>query len=106
MSEEKVKLVTDIENQHPEIFKVPIGKFNVKDGSLNYFENLSETKEIPKVTEYEQYFWQKPKKNCRHCYERGYTGLDVLTKFYIPCRCIKPRFRTIGLRKNPKGEQK
>jgi hypothetical protein len=30
----------------------------------------------------------KPKKNCNHCYGRGYEGKDVNTGHYVPCRCL------------------
>ena len=31
-----------------------------------------------------------PKKGCRRCYGRGYTGVDASTKSPIPCSCIYP----------------
>jgi len=31
-----------------------------------------------------------PKKGCRHCYGRGYIGIDSSTKSPIPCSCIFP----------------
>ena len=41
----------------------------------------------------------EPKKNCKHCYGRGYTALDVNTKNPVACSCIyKTYFKT-----NPNG---
>lgn len=29
-----------------------------------------------------------PKKNCNHCYGRGYTGKDIITQTYVKCQCL------------------
>lgn len=31
-----------------------------------------------------------PKKGCKHCYGRGYVGIDTTTKSPVPCSCIFP----------------
>lgn len=33
-------------------------------------------------------FNPKPEKNCKHCYGRGYTAQNALTKAYVPCVCL------------------
>lgn len=38
-----------------------------------------------------RYLGMRPKANCQACEGRGYTGIDDLTKLFIPCRCIKRR---------------
>ena len=30
----------------------------------------------------------EPKKNCKHCYGRGYDGRNVNTNTYVPCTCL------------------
>jgi len=32
---------------------------------------------------------QEPKKNCKHCYGRGYTGKDIAFGRVTPCGCVK-----------------
>ena len=34
---------------------------------------------------------KKPKANCNHCYGRGYSGRNLKTQQYVPCRCIKAK---------------
>jgi hypothetical protein len=31
---------------------------------------------------------RKPKKNCKHCYGRGYIGWEKFSGNVIPCRCV------------------
>jgi ferredoxin-thioredoxin reductase catalytic subunit len=33
---------------------------------------------------------KQPKKNCKHCFGRGYTGLNAKDKSPIACTCIYP----------------
>lgn len=37
---------------------------------------------------------QDPRKNCKNCYGRGYTGFNTLTKQPITCHCIFPKAQT------------
>ena len=39
-----------------------------------------------KVTE--AFVEQMPKRNCRHCYERGTVGMDLKSGLWQPCRCL------------------
>lgn len=35
---------------------------------------------------------RKPKKNCGHCYGRGFIGyLNGIRAIPVPCRCVKPK---------------
>ena len=89
-----------VEETNPQLFQLPIGVYNLKVNGFYYFksEDIKENK-APEITEYEVYIWSKPKRNCNHCYGRGYFGIDIKSTFYIPCRCIKAKFRPVGFRK-------
>ena len=88
-----------IDNEENEIFdtgayQAPAASKAVIDTTKNEVRNLRE------LTPFEQFEVaskehnipvQKPKKNCKKCYERGYIGFETGTKVPIPCDCIFPK---------------
>ncbi len=60
--------------------------FNVYSGSV--FELQEE--ELKNLQEGEMPLEKAPKRNCKKCYGRGYTGKDKLKFIYQPCpQCIE-----------------
>ncbi len=57
-------------------------------GEILEFESkgqLEAAKKVRKLIELKG----KPKKSCKWCYGRGYTGYNTTKREYIVCRCIK-----------------
>lgn len=58
-----------------------------KTGEILEFDSivqLEAVKTVRKLVELKG----KPKKSCKQCYGRGYTGYNTLRREYIVCRCI------------------
>lgn len=54
----------------------------INDGKIIKME------EFRKLEKEERYIWNLPKKNCKHCYGRGYMGIDFKTQWKVPCKCV------------------
>lgn len=53
---------------------------------LNGFEDIGDFYNTLELLKQEK-LQRKPKKNCKHCYERGYIGLNVSNE-KIMCKCL------------------
>lgn len=62
---------------------------NVETGEIKKMQKLSkeEFDEIIQHPDRWAMLWKLPKKSCGHCYGRGYTGRDMRTGHFVPCRC-------------------
>lgn len=54
-------------------------------------DNLTPFQIIKLVAAQNQLEINDPKKDCKHCYGRGYLGVELLTKKPVPCQCIFPK---------------
>lgn len=64
---------------------------DMSSGEIVGREKIDPFDVIRKVAEKTGTKIQDPKKNCKHCYGRGYTARDAKTKSPIPCSCIYPK---------------
>jgi len=64
---------------------------DTKSGEIVKQENINPMDVIRKIAEKIGTKIQDPKKNCKHCFGRGYIGRDAKTKAPVPCNCIYPK---------------
>jgi len=58
------------------------------EGKIINRENLSPFEIIKAIAKENGTEIKDPAKNCSHCHERGFEGVDTITKMPIPCRCL------------------
>jgi len=61
---------------------------NTSEGKIVNKEDLTHFDMIKAIAKENGTELKEPARNCDHCYERGYEGIDVQTKMPIPCRCL------------------
>ena len=59
-------------------------------GKIVEFENDKALREAQKTGNWVE-LGQRPNPGCKRCRGRGWTGRDVTTGEYIPCKCVKAR---------------
>ncbi len=100
MSEEE----KDIEQQEGEQFETSKGYgqqydlpsdqdafVDVNKGEIIDKDELTPFEQIKIVAEKTGNVINDPKPSCKHCYGRGYQGIDSATRSPIPCNCIYPK---------------
>jgi len=70
------------------------------DGNVIKKEDLTPLAIIKTIAKENGTKIKDPSRGCKHCYERGYEGMDSVTKMPVPCRCL---FR--GKSKNEKESE-
>ena len=58
------------------------------DGKVINKEDLTPFDMIKAIAKENGTELKKPANGCKHCYGRGFEGLETLTKMPIPCRCL------------------
>jgi len=58
------------------------------EGKVINKEDLTPFEMIKAIAKQNNSEIEDPDKSCRHCYGRGYEGLDTKTKMPVPCRCL------------------
>lgn len=66
------------------------GYIDTGTGEVIDRENLTPWEVIRAIAAQTNTKIREPRKGCRHCYGRGYDGIDVKTRSPIPCNCIYP----------------
>jgi len=63
---------------------------DAKDGKVINKEDLTPFEMIKAIAQQTNTIIRNPKKDCKKCYGRGYSGIESKTRMPIPCNCIYP----------------
>ena len=92
--EEKERVIENQEELEKASYNLPEEEeiyVDEKDGSIKLDDDLSPFEKIQVIAKRNGVKVNEPKKNCKHCYGRGYTGFDIKQENYpVPCLCIFP----------------
>jgi len=62
--------------------------FMDSEGKVINKEDMTPFEIIKAIAVQNKHTLKDPKKNCKHCFERGYESIDSVTKMPVPCRCL------------------
>ena len=92
--EEKERVIEKQEDLEKASYNLPEDEeifVDEQDGSIKLDKDLSPFEKIQVVAKKNKVKINDPKKNCKHCYGRGYIGFDINKENYpVPCTCIYP----------------
>jgi len=78
-------ILTDVQYEIPENADAFV---DMGDGRVVKKEDMQPFDIIKTIAKQNGTDIQNPKKSCKHCYGRGYEGIDSETRMPIPCRCL------------------